>query len=374
MKFILEQHNRLHVGDRNAGIQLLASRCGQFCGNTIGLHPAANGESTNGKTDSEQSMLHLIPIEGKMVGNVSTKALYYMDLKPNTIVFVDDINANNDEFIRLLKTAMNNFQTGSPYTVVSDGKTLRVGIPSRTAIWITKVSAAFEDQLSNRLMSVQVDGSTEQDDTVRKRQVEQARTGDMKYLEDEKIWTCREIFRILEENLIDVNGKAVEVVIPFADEVSALVEKDNRRNYLIVIDMIKAFAVLNFMQRERTDDGKIIADKADWDIVKPVWDVIKPEQETKLTKNDLVVLEAIKKHCKEHKDAINSDAKYEDLQKLTGFSRSKLSKILNGEKGGDGGLLAKVPELSSHDLSERKDDVNRTFTVFKYNFPETVKT
>lgn len=61
-EFIMGVWNRLHIGDRNIGENLLCSIAGTQIKNTkLGMHQKPSGESGTGKSDAIKYMLKLLP-------------------------------------------------------------------------------------------------------------------------------------------------------------------------------------------------------------------------------------------------------------------------------------------------------------------------
>jgi len=73
----------------------------------------------------------------------------------------------------------------------------------------------------------------------------------------EDVLTCREIIKFLKETE-DGEPRIVGVDIPFNERI-VWTDTENRRNFNIFMDMIRAFAVFRFMQRELSENGSIIA-------------------------------------------------------------------------------------------------------------------
>ena len=59
--YIINQHQKMHVGDRNTALILLISIALQSATNSKGIQPKVSGESGKGKTHCCKAMKHLIP-------------------------------------------------------------------------------------------------------------------------------------------------------------------------------------------------------------------------------------------------------------------------------------------------------------------------
>jgi hypothetical protein len=82
----------MHIGDVNLARSLLVSIGIQSVLNSEGIHPKVNGESGKGNTHCCKAMAHLLPEEYPIETTLSDKAIYYMNLRPGSVVFSDDVN------------------------------------------------------------------------------------------------------------------------------------------------------------------------------------------------------------------------------------------------------------------------------------------
>jgi len=106
--------------------------------------------------------------------------------------------------------------------------------------------------------------------------------------QDEDVHVCRAIWEILKE-------ETVYVRIPFARQI-AFQSARNRRNPAMLFDLIKAATLLNRFQRERDEDGSLVATREDFDAARRVFLAINSEvggQETKQTRREAAALESI---------------------------------------------------------------------------------
>ena len=81
IEYILKTVEKMHVGDKNTQEGICISIGGQSCSNTDGIQISINGKSGTGKSNAVKKHLHLVPARYKRVTNVSSKALYYMELR-----------------------------------------------------------------------------------------------------------------------------------------------------------------------------------------------------------------------------------------------------------------------------------------------------
>jgi len=160
-----------------------------------------------------------------------------------------------------------------------------------------------------------------------------------------EITLCQQIWRELPDRW---------VIIPYADRIR-FSSHENRRNPGMLIDIIRAHAVLMQFQRESREYNGIscvIATEEDFMVASRLYHDLNGEsggQISKLTRNEADVIQAIVRSGM-------TEVKVADLQKMTGKSNSAIYKMFGGYKGHNGvhytGLLEKCPALSYLDRSD----------------------
>jgi len=346
LAFLLETFNREHVGDRTVAECLVMSVASRSVENTNGLHVSISGNSGKGKSHACTTMLQQIPEEYRLAGTVSDKALYYNgSLQSGTVFLFDDVSLS-DDLQEVLKAATANFREGIQHqTVTADRKLQVCRIPERCVWWLAKVEDAGDDQVANRMLTVWIDDSLEQDERVLRHMKErEAREGGGDG-EDPDLPVCRAIWRVLKEERLHVS-------IPYARRVQ-FSATTNRRNPGILFDLIKASALLHRFQRE-TFDGGIRAHRDDFTAAARVYAAINGEtggQETKMTKNEAAALETV---------ATMGWGQFtiRMLQEALGLSYHQTYRILHGyaSRGTTySGLLEKCPAVGFFDTMVTED-------------------
>lgn len=338
IKFVLDVHQSIHVGDRGTGKILIASIGCQSVLNSDGIHPKGSGKSGKGKTHCFKAMLHLVPKKWKEMTTLSDKAIYYMNLEKGMIIYSDDVLLS-EGLEGVIKRSTSNFQEGDVHTTIdANRKNLKLFIPPRVAWWLTSVDDLQSSQLSNRQFGVDVDESEDQDLKVLEFQKRIAKYGIEKFPENDDIEVCRCI-------IDDVKSQVHRVKIPFAD---AIIWKypGNRRNFDIFLDMIRSFAAWRYKQRTTDDDGFLIADIEDYYEAESLYLTKAKEQTSKLNKTEYRILQTIMEI---------GECSLTALQKATGISKGRLSQIMHG-KNGSSGLLEKVETLTEDEISDRIGD------------------
>ena len=272
----------------------------------------------------------------RKTGSLSSKNLYYQkDLPDGLIFFCDDIRMS-DDLEDTLKQSMTNFQTNTKHSTIISGEACTLVLPKRILWLLTSVNIGGSDELRNRLYDVTVDESSTQDEEVAKMQLEAA--GHIKKYEDmnEMLTTCQTVIYIIKKQLFEVD-------IPYHNRIRASkhVTKDRRRLPRF-IDMIKGFALLNFMQREINEKGQLIATIEDFNAAKKLFEANIESQVTNLTQAEIRLAKWI--FDQSRYVSINDIVK-EYLKPDGGqFNPESIRKVLQGTKTHEG-LIAKLAGL-----------------------------
>lgn len=346
LNFILDVFTKEHVGDGIVAECLIMSVASQSVANTKGLHVSISGNSGKGKTHACNTMLELIPPDYRLKGTVSNKALFYHDsLRPGTVLLFDDISMSED-MQELLKSATANFREPIEHRTLTSDRQLKVcTIPERCVWWLAKVENIGDDQVMNRMLTVWIDDSADQDRAVLEH-MKKVEAGEICH-DDSAAEVCRAIWEIIKSDCLDVK-------IPFATKIQFLASS-NRRNPAMLFDLIKCHARLNFCQRQREEDGSIIAQREDFDAGKNLYTQINGDtggQETKLTRNEAAALSSVAK-------AGMTSFSVRNVQELTGLSYYQTYRIFHGYNSRGcsyAGLLEKCPALTCIDTTVTLDE------------------
>ena len=347
IKYILDTFNTIHVGDRRIA-ELLTLSVGTTCiANCAGIHPKMSGESGKGKSHAGKTMIHLIPRKYVVHTNLSGKALYYHKISPGTIIFSDDVRLSED-LETLIKQATGDFQLDVKHLTVDISRTGKLlTVPARLVWWLASVDDELDEQTLNRQVGIGVDSSPETDELVLKHQRAIAVTGDSEFPETEGVIVCREIYDMIKSLF-------VKVVVPFAERIEWR-GGGNRRNQPIFLDMIKTYALFNYMQRRTLDrkDGElpiIYASEEDFKKAAELYSDRAETQTTKLTNNELKIVDFL---------AAYGTADVSTIANSTGMNYQTVRHLLIGRSNGNGGMLNKVKGLSVADMTRESDGGHR---------------
>ncbi len=289
VKYILVWFNMFHPGDMDVAKVLLLSLASQSVRNSSGIQPHIVGKSTAGKTHCCSTMLHLVPQEYWHATTLSDKSLYYMadSLNPGTTIFSDDVKLSEalEGTIRRA-TGEEGFQKGTTHTTVIGRKAESKKIPRGMNFWLTSVDIKQSEQLLTRQYVVGIDESWIQDIIVDVYISEQYRKGKINLPLTKEVKICREILRQIKQ------PEPFRVKIPFTEHIGGI-DISNRRNKKMFLDMISALAVLRNKQRKKSKNGKIIADKQDFEDAKILWNKYAMNYRSKFTPMERKIVDTI---------------------------------------------------------------------------------
>ncbi|RXE56042.1 hypothetical protein ABH15_07555 [Methanoculleus taiwanensis] len=362
LAFLLATFNKSHVGDRIVAECLAMSVASQSVANTKGLHVAISGNSGKGKSHACSTMLNLIPDAYKMTGTVSNKALYYHDdLRPGTVILFDDTTLS-DDLQEVLKSATSSFHEPIEHRTVTADRQLRVcSIPERCVWWLAKVENPGDDQVMNRMLTVWIDDSAEQDRAVLEH-LKRSEAGEPTDTTDPDVLVARALWSIVKQHRIFVR-------IPFARQIQ-FSNPANRRNPAMLFDLIKCHAALRFLQRSPKEIGVVLqieATRQDFDAAARLYGAINREgggQDSKMTRNEAAALQTIARMGWE-------TFTVRMLQQVTGLSYHQVRRILQGYTAKGTvycGLLEKCPALGVVDATVIDESTGTTVRRHELHF------
>jgi hypothetical protein len=351
-KVMLETFLLDHVGDEIVAECLIMSFASRSVENTKGLHVSVTGETGKGKSVTFDTFLLQVPERFKLVGAMSNKALYYIgNLMPGTAIVFDD-KTLSDDMQEILKSATSTFRKPIDYrTVNKDRKPIVCTIPERCVWWMAKVEGAGDDQVFNRMLTCWIDESCEQDDRVLTRVLGENTELPVSGMQERReVLICRTMWEI-------IGKKRFHVVIPFARRIR-FQTKNNRRNPEMLLDLVKANAVLMAQQRERQEvDGVtcITAIRGDFDAAVRLYGLLNGTdggQGTKLTRKESNLITVIEQ-------STWVEFTIPMLQKVTGYTNGGIYRIVHGYTSREvtyTGLLEKCPAIAYCDRTVSVDD------------------
>ncbi len=349
-RYMLDTFSLDHIGDPVVAECLAMSLASRQVINAKGLHVSVTGESGKGKSHAFDTMMLQVPEELRLEGRMSDKALFYIkDMKPGTVIVLDDVTLS-DAMQEVLKGVTTSFKKPFKYRTVDKdrgGKTCI--IPERCVWWVAKVEGTGDDQVWNRMLTCWIDDSEDQDAKVLAQTLDEAAAipvnepGVRPELE-----ICKEMWRAIAP---------VWVVVPFAKRIRFSTSM-NRRNPDMLLDLVKAHAVLMQNQRERSESGNMVIINATVEDFRNACRLYRAlngtdgGQQSKLTRRESELVEAIMSRGL-------GEITVSEMQHITGWSYSVIHKMLHGSvsRGHQySGLLEKCPAISVCDRTLVTDE------------------
>lgn len=329
VQYILDTVNAMHTGDEKTQEGIAVSIAGQSCLNTAGIQVSVNGESGSGKSHGVKSHFHLLPDCWKLETSLSSKAAYYLDLAPGVVIFSDDTDPSED-MEEVIKRATTNYQTETTHTTVKDQECKQLTIPPRINWFLTSVESDVSDQLLNRQITFSTDESAQQKNNIFNLQVIEEMEGEIMSLKvDERVLICRRIYA-------EIKTKLFNVKIPFAERFE-LRDKKNPRIFKMFADMVKGYAIFNFMQRGRDDNGHILAEIDDFTRAKKLFESQQESVVSKLSSRERDILRYINE---------NPNCGFNEIARNTGMTYQTVRNTIIGRSDRkNGGMLGKVRGL-----------------------------
>jgi hypothetical protein len=288
IKYIMKTVAKRHTGDVDTEEALCISIAGQSCLNTDGMQISVSGPSGSGKSHGLKTHLILVPARFKREGSLSGKAAYYHDLKPGMIIFSDDTEPDAD-MTGIIKEATTNYKGYTVRRTVKDQNKLKLSIPPRINWYLTCVDPQVSEQLLNRQITFETSSDYDQKLAIFNKQGDEAETGEMMQDVDLRVLVCRRIYAKIKEL------EPVKVLIPFGKKIR-LADISNSRNFPLLLDMIRGYTIFNYQQRERNENGDLIATKEDFENARRLFESRAENIITHLTKNEKAIVEFIMKH------------------------------------------------------------------------------
>lgn len=340
IKYILQTVAKKHIGDENTEEAMCVSIAGQCCINTAGIQIVVNGESGSGKSDGTKKHLHLVPKRWKRSTSLSAKALYYMELKPGTVIFSDDTNMDQ-ELGEVFKQSTTNYQEYTIRTSVKDQEKHTISIPPRINLFLTCVQSNVSDQILNRQLVFETDSGPEQKNKIFDLQRKLETDGINPLEVTLRVLICRRIYSKLKENLFNV-------AIPYGDRIDIL-DKSNSRVLPLLCDMIKGYAIFKWKQRKIDENGKLLADEEDFERAKALFNSRVENTMTKLTNAETEIVKFILLNQAKNRGI---GCSISDISVGTGVAYHTVNRLVMGRKDrDDGGLLAKMKGMRKEDMT-----------------------
>lgn len=332
LRFLCESCGRVHVGDRPAIMSMFLSYASTRVTNGTGIHISISGDAGTGKSHAAMTVAKRLPQDSVITDRLSDKALFYHEIKPRTVLILDDQELTED-FQELLKISTTNWGESGQYRTVQNGKAALLTMAPRCPFWVCKANLTGDEQVLDRQLLFWTDNSTEQRRAIQNVLFAEA-TGEESSSVAADVAVCRALWFYVQD---------AAVVVPYTRRIYCD-EFMDPRNIKLLLALVEAAALMDAGNRDRDSEGRVIATEEDFrtaadEIMNPLLHNHGGSQRLKLSSGGAAILEFL---AGQPKGLVFFGA----VRRATGFSQSKLSYSLYGRDGRPGeGLLSVCPAL-----------------------------
>lgn len=342
--YLLDTFHTEHVRDDTIAKCCYVSAASRVVENTHGLHVLTTGGSGKGKSSSYGTVLKQIPNESQIGGTLTDRSLFYHDIPERAILVLDD-KGMSEGLQELFRGATSDFRHPEPLrTVGAKREPITMELPPRCVWWMASADDVADDQFHNRCLQPWCDDSDAADREFFAHMLHEEAYGDDESA-SKQFAVCRAMWRLIDAEVLPV-WVWFTTAIRFGDQ-------RNRRNGKIFVDLIKAFARIRFMQRDRDDRGRIVATFDDFRDALTLYHELTDtsgSQVNQMTPDEARLLRLVEVM---RRDSFNRN----DLVEASGLPSQRIYRILHGRADrGTGGLLEKCPALTMKDVSVSMDD------------------
>jgi len=341
-QFWREVSSSKHIGDEHVPLVMAGANLTANIKNSHGISTIeANGPSGDGKSNIVLQGARMMGPKWCDVSGLSAKAMLYhagVTIFKGMMVVLDD-NRPDDAQEDIRKRSQTQFKEGYKYKTLSvDRKPVTYQMPPGVSTISTQVFPKNEDEVQNRMLTFEIKGNLSKDLKIIDNDLKSLETGERPE-EDPNIAVCQCIHDILKSKQYIVTIPNAEQCIKWNERSSS--GRANVRNYNIFMDLILAFAVMNYRVRifNEGEDGIITveATKEDFDAALEIYMKIYKQMQSKLSEKERELVNQIV-------EAGGSLLK-KDAQARLKVTESRLTQIVRGVKG-KGGLVNKCPAFS----------------------------
>lgn len=286
-QFVCDQGAKLHAGDRELiQVEWISALSGRITNLPINLWTI--GKSGKGKTHSKYTIITLLPKELYLVfTSASPLSLFYYikahgeDALAGKLLFIDEVEASRFA-MPMLRSLTSQTPILPRHLSVYEAEVLDLKIVGTRAVWFTSVKTFGKSQIKNRFVHVNPDETEDQDYRVFHLQ-------DVIFRQDQEQHNDFTVAKALAYQVVQ-DTKNLGVVIPYAIEWPF---KERRWLYPIFLSFIKTICKIRYKQREKDDQGKLIATPEDFELAKDLWHSFEDTIAKRVTGSALTLLECL---------------------------------------------------------------------------------
>lgn len=278
-----------------------------LCANGVVVHNSHINRNT----------LKFIPEEYYAKKNsISPKSMLYKadkqgtDFLNNQIIFFDEVDDIDEDTVVLLRSMTDQDEDVIEHEMVRDQNFEKLVLETGSVtVWFTSVETINDEQLKNRFIITNPDGSADLDNQVFNHQLKRLHKGKELDFVPKEAPVVKEMVKDVMQETQDY-----KVIIPFR---TVWKQKFNRRLYPYFVTSIRMITKLHYRNRE-TRDGYMFATKGDFKLAALVWERL---VDTTVAQQDREALRLLE-HLPESSENAMSSA--ELSMRVDGFSSGKV--------------------------------------------------
>lgn len=314
--YYLDQIGKMHKGDQALKVWELVSALSSKCSDTQ-IHSWAVGPSGKGKSHIKRRTIPFLPEDSYFCPNsMSSKAMLYYteeygsDVFKNKLLFLDEVDGYKDEdSVVMLRGLTDPDEDTYEHMTVKDQMVETLTIEKPITVWFTSVESMNDEQLKNRFILTNPDGSSELDEKVYKHQKNNLHLGN-------SLDTVPAEAEVVKEMLSKIRKRTggLTPIIPFDVEWK---QKFNRRLYPYFVTLMEIIAKIHYKNRV-IKKNYIYVTKEDFELAKVIWSEL---IDTTIAQTDVDSLKIVHKLPEEKSMAMTTSDLANNMQ---GFSTEKV--------------------------------------------------
>ena len=254
MKFLIFNAQRQHLGDIACQKILVLAICSANSLTSSGIQPGFTGDSGSGKDDTVKSVYMMVPDAFRFKGSLSAKTLLYSNIPAGSIIYSPDVQY--ETIIPIFKIATGDFQEKTVHNTVDIKRQFEYKELAPRQVWfLTSVESVANLEAANRQFPISTASSGEHKQIVSTEISRRRARPELRFEPDEAVLIGKAIIQDI------YNNGPFKVIIPQAKKATWLLPAEFRGQNQFW-DLVDAFAILRFRQRE-INDGWLVADDQD---------------------------------------------------------------------------------------------------------------
>lgn len=338
LEYYLNAIGNVHKGDEALKIWELISALSAKCSERQ-IDSWAVGPSGKGKSHIKRAIVKFLPHGSYEAPNSMTpKAMLYKTQKEGNdyyegkLLFLDEAEGyDSDDAVVLLRGLTDPDEDTFEHEIVKDQEHAILEIKKPVTVWFTSVESIKDEQLKNRFILTNPDGSEELDNIVFEHQQINLHTG-------QELGKTPPEAAVVKEMIADIRSQTsgLTPIVPFKVDWK---QKFNRRLYPYFVTLMEIIAKINYKNRV-IRENYIYVTKADFKTAAVIWSEL---IDTTIAQTDTEALKLIMKLPVDKREAMRTS---EIAKNLDGFNTDKVRRkadalreteelqLINAEKEG----------------------------------------